>query len=326
MPLVKARVMDELGHYAIQQAEDRMLAAREPTHLQFRRAGVGPKPPTQSPPQSCSSHRDSTRGQSGPLWVNAVRPMRTRGKHSPRREGRPERVEPEDPRSLRNPPGDAPAPRVGPTPIHSGMKEVTHECISIMEHVFNQSLKLRVVPRLWKTSCVVPVPKTTHPKDLNNFRPVALTPHLMKTLERLVLHQLRCMVSSAMDLLQFAYQSGIGVKDAIIFLLHRSLAHLGKPDSTVRILFFDFSSAFNTIQPALLRDKLESAGVDSYLTVDTGPPHKPSQVCEGLGLRVGHSDLQCGSPTGDCPGPLRLHPLHCRLQTQLIWLCSAEVL
>uniref|UniRef100_A0AAV2LFH5 Reverse transcriptase domain-containing protein n=1 Tax=Knipowitschia caucasica TaxID=637954 RepID=A0AAV2LFH5_KNICA len=69
-----------------------------------------------------------------------------------------------------------------------------------------------------------------------------------------------------MDPLQFAYRPGIGVEDAIISLFHRSLSHLEKPDSTVRILFFDFSSAFNTIQLRLLRDKLETAGVDYDLS------------------------------------------------------------
>ena len=69
-----------------------------------------------------------------------------------------------------------------------------------------------------------------------------------------------------MDPLQFAYQPGIRVDDAIIFLLDRSLSHLEKPGSSVRIMFFDFSSAFNTIQPALLGDKLELAGVNQHLT------------------------------------------------------------
>ncbi|KAF7644467.1 hypothetical protein LDENG_00221510 [Lucifuga dentata] len=34
-------------------------------------------------------------------------------------------------------------------------------------------------------------------------------------------------------------------------------------------MFFDFSSAFNTIQPSLLRGKLEGAGVDCHLTAWT---------------------------------------------------------
>ncbi|TWW54158.1 hypothetical protein D4764_0186390 [Takifugu flavidus] len=88
----------------------------------------------------------------------------------------------------------------------------------------------------------------------------------MKTLERLILDHLRPLVSSFMDPLQFTYQPSIGVDDAIIYLLHTSLTHLEKAGSTVRIMFFDFSSASNTIQPRLLGDKLQVAGVDHHLT------------------------------------------------------------
>ena len=88
----------------------------------------------------------------------------------------------------------------------------------------------------------------------------------MKTLERLVLVHLHPLVSPLSDPLRFAYQPGIGVDDAVIFLQHRARSHLEKPGSTVRIIFFDFSSAFNTIQPALLRDNLENTGVHHQRT------------------------------------------------------------
>ncbi|XP_051778048.1 uncharacterized protein LOC127526518 [Erpetoichthys calabaricus] len=48
-------------------------------------------------------------------------------------------------------------------------------------------------------------------------------------------------------------------------MLHRSLSHLDRGSSAVTIMFLDFSSTFNTIQPLLLRDKLTEKGVDSYL-------------------------------------------------------------
>lgn len=38
----------------------------------------------------------------------------------------------------------------------------------------------------WTTSCLVPAPKTSRPKTAKDYRPVALTSHVMKTLERLV--------------------------------------------------------------------------------------------------------------------------------------------
>ncbi|KAF7645166.1 hypothetical protein LDENG_00208950 [Lucifuga dentata] len=56
-----------------------------------------------------------------------------------------------------------------------------------------------------------------------------------------------------------------GVKDAIIYLLHRAHSHLDQGSGAVRIIFFDFSSTFNTIQSFLLRDKLTEMGVDSHL-------------------------------------------------------------
>lgn len=55
-----------------------------------------------------------------------------------------------------------------------------------------------------------------------------------------------------MDPLQFAYQPNIGVDDALIYMMQRTYSHLDTLDATVKIMYFDFSSAFNTIQPLLL--------------------------------------------------------------------------
>ncbi|KAI4894740.1 hypothetical protein NFI96_006104 [Prochilodus magdalenae] len=141
-------------------------------------------------------------------------------------------------------------------------------------HVFNMSLCLQRVPVMWKTSCIVPVPKTPRPSDIRDYRPVALTSHIMKTMERLVLEQLRPIVQPLLDPLQFAYQPRLGVEDAIIYLLNRVYAHLDKPASTVRVMFFDFSSAFNTIRPALLGDKLNVMQhcVSDRVVSNTGAP------------------------------------------------------
>ncbi|XP_061778404.1 G-protein coupled receptor 161-like [Nerophis ophidion] len=57
------------------------------------------------------------------------------------------------------------------------------------------SLKFEKIPALWKTSCLVPVPKKPIPSGLNDFRSVALTSHVMKVLEKLVLAQLRPLVA-----------------------------------------------------------------------------------------------------------------------------------
>ncbi|TWW69419.1 hypothetical protein D4764_18G0002250 [Takifugu flavidus] len=86
------------------------------------------------------------------------------------------------------------------------LKNCSRQLCGILQHLFNQSLHLQRIPVLWKTSCLVPVPKKTHPVAPSDYRPIALTSHIMKAMERLVLSHLRPLVSPFQDPLQFAYQ------------------------------------------------------------------------------------------------------------------------
>ena len=125
---------------------------------------------------------------------------------------------------------DSPLPPLFPLQTFAPTLSVDVHCASqlsgVLQHIFNLSLSLQRVPVLWKTSCLVPVPKKVRPSTPSNYRPVALTSHLMKSLERLILSLLRPLVSSSLDPLQFAYQRKLGVEDTIIFLLHRASTHV----------------------------------------------------------------------------------------------------
>ena len=72
----------------------------------------------------------------------------------------------------------------------------------VLQHLYNLSLGQERIPVLWRTSCLVPVPKKSTPSDLNDYRPVALTSYMMKVLERLVLAHLRLQVGALLDPLQ----------------------------------------------------------------------------------------------------------------------------
>ncbi|XP_054865475.1 uncharacterized protein LOC129348636 [Amphiprion ocellaris] len=214
----------------------------------------------------------------------------------------------------------------GPDGISSRLlRDCADQLCQVLLHIFNLSLSLERVPVLWKTSCLVPVSKTRNPREPNHFRPVALTSHLMKTMKRIVLKNLRPQVSQYLDPLQFAYQPNIGVDDAVIYLLHRSLTHLEKPSSTVRVMFFDFSSAFNIIQPSLLRMKLEGAGVDCHLaawTIDyltNRPQYVRLQDCVS-DVVVSSMEVHRGQSV-----LLSLHPGHIGLPLQLWELSPPEV-
>lgn len=74
-----------------------------------------------------------------------------------------------------------------------------------LAEVFNLLLAQSVVPACFKTTSTVPVPK--HSTCLNDYCPVALTPIVMKCLERLVLAHLKTCLPHTLDPHQFAYRS-----------------------------------------------------------------------------------------------------------------------
>lgn len=112
---------------------------------------------------------------------------------------------------------------------------------------------------------------------------MALTSCVMKVFERLALRRLKPIVGSSMDPLQFAYQDKVGVDDAIIYLLHRASSHLEGSGNTVRVMFFDFSSAFNTIKPSMLEERLCTMQVDPdtvAILSDGQATVRPTTACD----------------------------------------------
>ena len=131
----------------------------------------------------------------------------------------------------------------------------------IFSVIFNQSFIQMYVPSSWKTSAIIPVPKNKIVTCLNDFRPVALTSAMMKLCERIVLNRLSLIVSGFVDPLQFAYRRNRSTDDALLFVLNSVFSHLDKPGNSIRLMFYDFSSAFNTIQPHLLVEKMKRMNV-----------------------------------------------------------------
>ncbi len=79
----------------------------------------------------------------------------------------------------------------------------------------------------------------------------------------MVLAYLKDITGPLLDPLQFAYRVNRSVDDAVNMGLHYILQHLDKSGTYVRILFVDFSLAFNTIIPTLLQTKLTQLSVPS---------------------------------------------------------------
>ncbi len=94
---------------------------------------------------------------------------------------------------------------------------------------------------------------------------MALTSVAMKSLEKLVWAYLKASTGPLLDPLQFAHRANRSVDDAVSMGLHFILQYLDRPGTYVRILFVDFSSAFNTIILDTLQNKLTQLSVPTSI-------------------------------------------------------------
>ncbi len=155
---------------------------------------------------------------------------------------------------------------VGPDGIPGRvLKACAFQLAGVFTDIFNLSLSLFVVPSCFKKSIIVPIPKKNKITCLNDWRPVALTPIFSKCFEKLVRDYICSVLPASLDPLQFAYRSNRSTDDAIAFTLHTALSHLENKNTYVKMLFVDYSSAFNTIVPATLVAKLQTLGLNRSL-------------------------------------------------------------
>jgi hypothetical protein len=127
----------------------------------------------------------------------------------------------------------------------------------------------------------------------------------MKCLERLVMAHINSIIPDTLDPLQFAYRPNRSTDDEISIALHTALSHLNKRNTYVRMLFIDYSAAFNNVVPTKLITKLRTLELNTSLCnwiLDflTGHP----QV-----VRVGNNTsatliLNIGAPQGCVLSPL----------------------
>ncbi|KAL0165891.1 hypothetical protein M9458_037735, partial [Cirrhinus mrigala] len=103
----------------------------------------------------------------------------------------------------------------------------------------------------------------------------------------------------------WTYRANRSVDDAVNMGLHFILQHLDKTGNYVRILFVDFSSAFNTIIPTLLQSKLAQLSVPSSVCQWISSFLTDRQQLVRLGKFTSHSrTTSTGAPQGCVLSPL----------------------
>ncbi|XP_071832278.1 uncharacterized protein [Apostichopus japonicus] len=182
-------------------------------------------------------------------------------------------------------------------------KFFSFELAPIYTSLFQESLQHSQIPNLWKTALTSPVPKVANPKDVNDFRPIDLASIAFNSMQRILLPRLTDSINQFGDKRQFAYRKGVSCVDAVLLLIHEVVSELNCKETTIaKVLFLDFSSAFNTVLPNQLITDLSGFITEPWLL------HWLAQFLTGWSRHVklenglsDRSEIKVGVPQG---GPL----------------------
>ncbi len=180
-----------------------------------------------------------------------------------------------------------------------------------------------MVPSCFKKSTIVPIPKKNKITCLNDWRPVALTPIFSKCFEKLVRDYICSVLPASLDPLQFDRSTD----DAIAFTLHTALSHLENKNTYVRMLFVDYSSAFNTYSACHTGCEAPDSRTEQIsVQLDPGlPDRQKSGGQNGQQHIIISPDPQHWCTAGLRPQPTPVLPVHTRLYSYTQLQCHRQI-
>ena len=193
-----------------------------------------------------------------------------------------------------------------PDPIPGKVwKKCAFQLSPVITNIYNASMVQGYVPVFLKQSEVVPVPKCSPPKVVEqDLRPISLTPHIAKVMEGLTLDSLFKQVCDKLDTHQFALARK-STTHALVYFLQVIREALDQGDTYARIFFTDFSKGFDLVDHNILIQEMELLGVHEATIRWIGS----FLTDRSQRVRIGQVYSHPVTPNGGIPQGTKLAPL-----------------
>ena len=143
------------------------------------------------------------------------------------------------------------------------IKNLPYNMIDLLLEIINKCWSEGKLPAIWKKSIVIPIPKADKDKgDLNNYRPIALTSHLSKLMEKIILNRLThfCELFRIIPENQAGFRKGRSTTEHLVKLTTQIKQQFARR-KTLLATFFDINKAFDQIWHYRLIQKLKQINV-----------------------------------------------------------------
>lgn len=155
------------------------------------------------------------------------------------------------------------------------IKGVSNQTACPLAHIINSSFATGVFPTHAKRTIIKPIFKKGVATDVDNYRPIALLTFFSKIIEKAFLHRLNNFLIEKQIITanQHGFRRGYSTTTAIFDMVHKVTQALSNK-MHISAIMCDLSKAFDTINHAVLVEKLKTYGirdkagewVQSYLT------------------------------------------------------------
>ena len=144
----------------------------------------------------------------------------------------------------------------------STLKSVSPYIVEPLAYIWNLSISQGVFPSKLKIANVLPLYKADDPFLFNNYRPVSLLNVLSKVFERIMYNRVSEFLETLKILVNFqsSFRKWHSSYMALLTLMDKLISSLERKEFVIGI-FLDFSKAFDTVDHAILLQKLCHYGI-----------------------------------------------------------------
>ena len=186
------------------------------------------------------------------------------------------------------------------------LKKCAEQLSEPLQYLYRNSLDTGIIPEQLKRAKITPVYKGDSRAKPENYRPIALTSHVIKIFEKLIVRNITNFLetNNKMNENQHGFREGRSCLSQLLSHHEQIIAAL-ENSKNIDVIYLDFSKAFDKVDHGVLLHKLRNLGVTGRLGVwiHNFLKNRTQCVADGGALSC-DSRVLSGVPQGSVLGPL----------------------
>ena len=172
--------------------------------------------------------------------------------------------------------------------------------------LYRNSLNSGIIPKQLKNARITPIYKGGSKAEAKNYRPIALTSHIIKVLERIIAKNMAQYLeqNNKMNQDQHGFRTGHSCLSQLLTHYETILEKL-EYNKNVDVIYLDFAKAFDKVDHGVLLHKIKQMGIAGKLGMWLHSFLIDREQCVAVGGAVSQpSAVMSGVPQGSVLGPL----------------------